>query len=785
MPNIWSQLSRAWVKDFLPQPSAVSDESSSVIRQALQRTLPLLSEDPASVPFVCRYRSDVINPLTTKQVHQLSDYIQKHDSLSSLRNKILEQLRKSDGDNSSTISRVETSVSKTELDDIYAPFKPPSKGSLEDRIQKEYPNLVSAVEELWENWGTSDVDSKLLKKLRPMDKAATLLANRIAADVDVMDALMDYCNRQCKVKIKQASNSGDKKKKTKNSKASSSSFETYHDYQNKVCLLRDHQVLAIRRGVDQKELRLSFDIDDCRADQIIRKAAFSNKQNHQLYREARKDAWTRLLRKRCTSRLWKEVSKRAEERSIHVFCDNLRKALLAPPATMTNQKAILSLDPGFQAGIKCAILSNEGKVVCLDTVKFMGSAKNRGKEKLVSLLDKVEELSGNSKIPVVLGNGHGTREARQLLEEAASEGEMETELHLTSEAGASVWSVTEMANEEFPNETPAAIAAVSIGRRFLNPLNELVKIPPKSLGLGMYQHDLSEKVLDEKLSLTSIDAVAEVGVDVNSCSLAILGKVPSLTPKLCTKIMASRPLKSRNDLMNISGLGPKTFQNCAAFVRVSGGKESLDATLVHPESYDLARWLLKELRWKLSESESIKSMSGEEQKENWKEVAKKAAGTFHFSEDRVLTVIDHLYFSIMSPDPRLRKEAEVLETTKIGSTKGCSSLPPNASTIDKLGECKLPLRSIIGTVRNVVDFGAFVDFGLENDGLVHRSKMGNVSLESLLVGQEIGVDILGVAKNNKISLGLTGLDFPAVTQDSKRPRKLETNKPQRKKQRRK
>jgi len=210
---------------------------------------------------------------------------------------------------------------------------------------------------------------------------------------------------------------------------------------------------------------------------------------------------------------------------------------------------------------------------------------------------------------------------------------------LTSEAGASVWSVTEMANEEFPNDTAAAIASVSIGRRYLNPLNELVKIPPKSLGLGMYQHDLSEKVLDDKLSLTSIDAVAEVGVDVNSCSVTILGKVPSLTPKLCSKIMQSRPLKSRNDLLKISGFGPKTFQNCAAFVRVSGGNESLDATLVHPESYDLARWLLKKLHWKLSESSSIESISEEQRKEEWEVVAEKASGTFQVTPTRVMTVI--------------------------------------------------------------------------------------------------------------------------------------------------
>lgn len=336
-----------------------------------------------------------------------------------------------------------------------------------------------------------------------------------------------------------------------------------------------------------------------------------------------------------------------------------------------------------------------------------------------------------------------------------------------------------------------------------------MKIPPRSLGLGMYQvcqgaeqcvystlsfhlplsayqkqHDLSEKVLDEKLNLQSIDAVAEVGVNVNSCSAAILSKVPSLTPKLCDKIMKARPLRSRKDLLKVSGLGEKTFRTCAGFVRVEGGSEPLDATLVHPESYDLARWLLKELKWKLSDATSIKGGPDGEQREEWAAVARKAAEKFEASEDRVLTVIGHLYFSITSPDPRLSKcEPNAPAATNIGSVEGCNALPPTASTIEGLRESELPLRSIAGTVRNVVDFGVFVDVGLEGDGLLHKSKIGDVRLESLMVGQDIGVDVLGVSASNKVSLGLSGLNLPADSRDSKRHARPDAKKPPRKKQR--
>ena len=341
----WKTLSKAWHKDFLPSPSTA--EFAAPIKNAIERTLPLLKEDPSAVPFVCRYRADVVDPLTTKQVHQLSEYIKKHDSLSSLRKKILEHLKNSK-DNASTILRVETSISKTELEDIYAPFKPPAKGSLEDRIREEHPRLVELVDDLWNNKGRLG-DSNKRTSFQPKDKAVTLLANRIAGDVGVMDAVMDYCTEQCKIQVKEASGSKNKANdKGKKGAGKESSYQTYHNFENKVRFLRDHQVLAIRRGVDQKMLKTSFEMDNDRVERIIKGVLSKDHNLTPLYRDAIQDAWTRLVRKRCTSRLWKEQSKKAEDRSIDVFCDNLYKALLAPPAVLaSHQKAILSMDPGL------------------------------------------------------------------------------------------------------------------------------------------------------------------------------------------------------------------------------------------------------------------------------------------------------------------------------------------------------------------------------------------------------------------------------------------------------
>ena len=376
---------------------------------------------------------------------------------------------------------------------------------------------------------------------------------------------------------------------------------------------------------------------------------------------------------------------------------------------------------------------------------------------------------------VALGNGHGSQEARDLVREASDKSGIPIDIQLVNEAGASVWSVTEGAHQEFPSEQPAAVAAVSIGRRYQNPLPELVKIPPRSLGLGMYQHDLSEKELDEKLHITSVQAVAEVGVDGNACSQEILERIPGLTKTLCGRIIKARPLRARSDLLKVTGLGPKTFENCAAFIRIEDGNEALDGTLVHPESYELAQYLLKKLKWNLKDKSSIRKAdlptSKEERIKLWGAIMETAAAKYDVTTERVSSVIDHLIVSITNPDPRLSGKMSIVGSASsgpsssskgannVGKIDGCSLLPSHMSTsIDALRKA-CPLRGIVATVRNVVDFGVFVDIGFENDGLIHRSKTGSVSLSSLLVGQEIGVDILSVGDTGRISCGLTGLNL--------------------------
>jgi uncharacterized protein len=457
-----SLLADAWSQQLLALEPDTRQPPKSVI-QATQRALPLL-EDAASVPFVCRYRTDVIDPLTTRQVHQLQTLLTKHASLESLRKKLLGVIPDKDKE---TTFVIQTSTSKTELEDLYAPFKPPSKGSILERIQSEHPELVAQVDRLW-----SGDESIHLSQLKPRDALLHLLSTKIAAEPQIATIVSNELSKHCHVNVKTTSD--DPK------------YRNYQDFSGHLQGLKDHQVLAIRRGTSQKAMKLAYDIDGDKMEGTIKyhlyqllPKSITNKRD--LFEEAIHDAWSRLLRRRGTSRLWTEKCKVAQERAMEVFAHNLHRALLAPPRVPPT--SLLALDPGFQAGIKCAILDPNGAVLQLDTVKSLGNAKEHGMQVLGKLLltqvKKEEEDGNNSKVVVALGNGHGSQECRALIQEVSSQTGILIDIQLVNEAGASVWSVTEQAKEEFPKEPPAAIAAISIGRRLQNPLDELIKVPPK------------------------------------------------------------------------------------------------------------------------------------------------------------------------------------------------------------------------------------------------------------------------------------------------------------------
>jgi uncharacterized protein len=762
-------LAGAWSLSIIQENKSPSSVSQKSLSKAVERTIPLL-KDAASVPFVCRYRTDIINPLKTKQVHLLQSFVSKHDSLSSLRLKLLEKIS-----HESLRHKIQTSISKTELEDFWAPFKTPSKGSILERIKNQSPDLVDAVDKLWH--GKEQNESLVvLAKDYSRDSLIHLLGCKIAGEPETSMKVAMELSKHCRIRTGRIIAKTKKKERNDND----GTYRNYENFSMHLKYIKDHQVLAIRRGVDKKAINMIYDIDGTKMEEIIRhhllrkdsrgksKAPEQLRDQKYLLNEAIHDAWNRLLRRRGTNRLWSEKCKEAEERAVQVFKENLKKALLAPPRTPS--QSLLALDPGFRAGIKSAILDASGNVAKLKTIKYLGNNRRQAVDSLVDLLTqtRMKTAKARQSVLVALGNGHGSQDCRRLIYEASEKCSIPIEVILVNEAGASVWSVTEPALEEFPKEIPSSIASISIGRRLQNPLFELVKIPPKSLGLGMYQHDLSEKELNEKLHSTIVDAVAMVGVDVNTCSMQVLQKVPGLS-KLAEKVVKARPIAQRKDLLNVSGLGPKTFENCAGFLRISNGSEHLDDTLVHPESYDVARWLMETFSWNLpgqgaSTSTNI-SVPRTEWQTTWAKEIAQASNKFSLSEDRVTTVLENLLDSILKKDPRRdtnkSSHSDASNGLNIGSIKGCSLLSPKLVDIKTLERSGI-VRGVIGTIRNIADFGAFVDFGGPNNGLLHTSKLGPLEISKLLIGQQIGVDILSV-DNKKISLAVAGLNLkPAV-----------------------
>ena len=423
-------LAKAWTPRLMEIESA-NERNGKAHRKAceaaVQRTLPLFLEvkdnetfcddsAAASVPFVCRYRTDVIHPLTTQQVHELRSMVGQHDSLRNLRNKLLSHFPPQGDDNSqesaTTVrAKIMTSTSKSELEDLYAPFKTPPKGSVYERLQSEYPKMVESVEALWKDKGSNKPGCvKQWLKVAPREAAVQVLGTKIASEPQITWWMMESLRSHCRIKTtivaekKADEKPKSKKTKTKSTETQSNKYsEAYGDFSARVVYLKDHQVLAIRRGVQEKALKMSFDIDSGKTEgnllwrlrknnnsnggdqsssndskesvaesTLVIPAVLLSYSNDSLMKEAIHDAWSRLLRRRGTTRLWAEKCKEAQDRACQVFEDNLQRALLAPPYHIPS-RPLLAMDPGFAAGIKCALLDSEGGVSRLDTVRFLSS----------------------------------------------------------------------------------------------------------------------------------------------------------------------------------------------------------------------------------------------------------------------------------------------------------------------------------------------------------------------------------------------------------------------------
>ena len=463
-----------------------------------------------TVPFICRYRVDMVSPLTVKQVHKLSEILSKYDALSSVRQKSLKAVSTHNlykkTEKKKVCKKIRLSICRSEIDELYAPFKPPPKGSLAERAAKVIPS--ESVDNLWADIGDQAKSIEILNfvqrikgKVNGMTSRNALihlLALKIANSPDIHDTVKNIGKRSLVVHTKKKSKSV---KKANSESNKLGKYEAYYDKQSRIQSLRDYQVLAIRRGVESGELSLSLHFNDPKYikkrithilfSEIIGKEVNVIKGIKRFLHDAVEDAFSRLIVRRITSSVWREKLSKAQQRGIDVFACNVREALLAPP--LLEPTRILAVDPGYSAGMKIAMLSPCGNLLfdtddALMTIRYI----QKKAEALKEFSKALRKMAGNESSPVTvaLGNGHGSEDCRLFIEEASSFCGIKVKIMLINEAGASVWSVTDAAMKEFPSNLPAEIASVSIGRRALDPLNEIVKIPPKNLGLGMWKRCL-------------------------------------------------------------------------------------------------------------------------------------------------------------------------------------------------------------------------------------------------------------------------------------------------------
>ena len=678
-----------------------------------------LIDEGNTIPFIARYRKEMTGEMSDIILRQFNDRLNYLRNLQSRK----EDVQRIIGEQGKLTDEIIKNLAKAntlqEVEDIYAPFK-----------QKKRTRATIAKEKGLENLALLILD----KNIYDINKEAEQFINEEKNILSVEDALKGANdiiaeiisdNAQIRKYIREnALKYG--VIVTKNAKDEKSVYDMYYDFSERVSNMASHRVLAINRGEKEEFLKVKLEIDNDRMlkyieNQYINKDNFKNKD---ILVAAIEDAYKRLIFPAIEREVRNHLTELAQERAINVFGENIKNLLLQPPL---KGKVVMGFDPGYVNGCKIAVVDASGKF--LDEAIVYPHKPQSKTEQAKKILKKLIETY---KIDVIaIGNGTASRESETLISELIKELGVNTQYIIVNEAGASIYSASELAAEEHPDINVSIRGAISIGRRLQDPLAELVKIDPESIGVGQYQHDLNKKRLKEVLDGVVEDSVNKVGLDLNTASHSLLEHIAGVSKTVAKNIIAYREengsFKSRSELKKVKRLGPSAFVQCAGFMRIKDGENPLDYTGVHPESYEAATALLKELGMDIDNigKEGIKDL-----RKNIKDYPKMAE-KLGIGEITLKDIVKEL--EKPGRDPRDEMPKPILRT-------------------DVLEMKDLKEGMILkGTVRNVIDFGAFVDIGVHQDGLVHISQMTeryiNHPLDVVSVGDVIDVKVLSVDIN--------------------------------------
>lgn len=680
-----------------------------------------LIDEGNTIPFIARYRKPVTGELNDEQLRDLDERLKYLRNLEEKKNTVIAFIEEQGKMTPELLKKIEKAMTIVEVDDIYRPYRPKRKTrATEAKVKGLEPLAMIFMAQISSKTPQEEAQAFVNKEkgVETVDDAIQgakdIIAESVSDNAEFRDAIRNTVMKHGEI-VSVAKNLEEK-----------TPYENYYDYVEGVNKIPGHRILAINRGEKEKVLNVKVEMPDENIIKALNKAVITKQSDFtQVIKDAVEDGYKRLIKPAIEREVRNSLTEKAEDGAIDVFGENLKQLLMQPPIIGKN---VLGWDPAFRTGCKLAVVDTTGKVL-YTTVIFPTAPQNKVEESKKAVLDIIKKYNVSL---ISLGNGTASRESEAIIVDIIKECHTKVEYVIVNEAGASVYSASKLATEEFPNFDVGQRSATSMARRLQDPLAELVKIEPKAIGVGQYQHDMNQKKLEETLGNVVEDCVNSVGVDLNTASAPLLEYISGINKTLAKNIVEYREengqFNSRKELLKVSKLGPKAFEQCAGFMRIRDGIEPLDYTSVHPESYAAAKKLLKKYGYTTSDIISGQVKISKDVKD-YNSVAEEIGTDKITLKDMILEM------ERPARDPRDEMPKPILKSDVLD--------------FDDLKEGM----ELKGTVRNVIDFGAFVDIGVHQDGLVHISEMSDKyikhPLDVVSVGDVVNVRVLSVDKERK------------------------------------
>ena len=699
----------------------------------VEKTIKLIDEGN-TIPFIARYRKEVTGGLSDETLRELGERLTYLRNLSARKQEVIKLIEEQGKLTDELIKDIELAKTLAEVEDIYRPYKQKKRTRATIAKEKGLEPLANIIYEQQEKTPIEEIAKKYINQEKQVETveaaisgALDIIAENISDDANYRKQIKRICYREASIVTKGA------KPEEK------SNYEMYYEFTENVNRLPSHRILAINRGEKEEFLKVKIEKPEDKIIDILTKKIVKGKTQFENYlQNTIQDAWKRLIEPSIDREIRGDLTEKAELQAIKVFGKNAKQLLLGAPI---KGLTVIGFDPAYRTGCKIAVIDETGKLLDTTTV-YPTEPQNDVEGAKKTLIGLIKKYNVNM---FAIGNGTASRESEMFVADLIKEAPHTVHYAIVSEAGASVYSASKLATEEYPDINVSLRGAISIARRLQDPLSELVKIDPKAIGVGQYQHDVNQKQLEESLTGVVEDAVNKVGVDVNTATPSLLSYVAGLNKTISKNIVKYRDefgkIKERKELLKVPKLGKVAYEQCAGFIRIYDGKNPLEITGVHPESYEKTEKLLERLNYKIEDiknKEKIEKLKKDILNINIKQIAKE----LEIGEMTLQDIITEL--TKPGRDPREDMPKPILRNDVL--------------KIEDLKEGMI----LSGTVRNVIDFGAFIDIGVKHDGLVHISEMSDKFVKNPLdvvsVGDIVKVKIIGIdLERQKVKLSMKNI----------------------------